>query len=85
MNNLIQLPNLDFHDVSSLFSCKDFDDSNILLTIMKVIYLRESLLVLIKEKLGLSEDEEIPENLIPSTFSTLKEETAMLDDESMLM
>jgi hypothetical protein len=38
--------------------------------------------VLIKQKSGLSEYEEIPEKLISSTFT---EETAMLDNEGLLM
>jgi hypothetical protein len=48
---------------------------------MKVICVGESFQVLIKEKHGLSEDEEIPEKLIPSVF---KEETAIIYIEGLL-
>jgi hypothetical protein len=49
---------------------------------MSFVQMGKSFQVIIKEKSGLSEDEEISEKVIPSTFN---EETAMLDNEGMLM
>ena len=39
MKNMIQLSNLDLHDVRNLFSCKDLHDSAYQDTIMKVLCL----------------------------------------------
>ena len=52
MKNMIQLSNLDLHDVSNLFSRKDLCDSNFQDTIMKVFCLGKCFQILIKEKSG---------------------------------
>jgi hypothetical protein len=49
---------------------------------MKVLCLGNCFQLLIKEKLGLSKDEEPPSHLIPTTF---KEETSILEDDGILM
>ena len=49
---------------------------------MKVLCLGKCFQLLIKERSGLSKDEELPSHLIPTTF---KEETYILEDEGILM
>jgi hypothetical protein len=61
MKNMIQLSNLDLHDVSNLFSRKDLRDSNFQDTIMKVLCLGKCFQILLKEKSGLNQDQIIPE------------------------
>ena len=82
IKNMIQLSNLDLEDVGNLFSRKDLRDSNFQDTIIKVICLGKCFQHLIKDKSGISKNEDLPEHLIPSTF---KEETDLLDEESMLI
>jgi hypothetical protein len=79
---MIQLSNLDLHDVSNLFSRKDLRDSNFQDTIMKVLCLGKCFQILLKEKSGLNQDQIIPEQLIPSTF---QEETDLLNEGNMLV
>ena len=50
--------------------------------LLKVLCLGKCFQHLIKEKSGLCKNEDLPEHLIPSTF---KEETDLLDEESMLI
>ena len=82
IKNMIQLSNLDLEDVSNFFSRKDLCDSVFQDTLMKVLCLGKCFQHLVKEKSGLSKNEDLPEHLIPSTF---KEETDLLDEESMLI
>ena len=49
---------------------------------MKVLCLGKCFQLLIKERSGLSKDEELPSHLIPTTF---KEETSILEDEGILL
>ena len=49
---------------------------------MKVLCLGKCFQLLIKERSGLSNDEELPIHLIPTTF---KEETSILEDEGILI
>ena len=79
---MIQLSNLDLHDVSNLFSLKDLRDSAFQDTIMKVLCLGKCFQIFIKEKSGLNQDQVLQELLIPSTF---QEETYFLDEGSMLL
>ena len=57
MKNMIQLSNLDLHDVSNLFSRKGLRDSNFQDTIIKVLCLGKCFQILIKEKSGLNQDQ----------------------------
>jgi hypothetical protein len=82
IKNLIQLSNLDLENVSNFFSRKDLRDSAFQDTLMKVLCLGKCFQHLIKERSGLRKNEDLPEHLIPSTF---KEETELLDEESMLI
>ena len=82
MNNMIQLSNLELHDVINLFSRKDLRDSTFQDTIIKVLCLGKCFQILIKEKSGLNQDQVLQEQLIPSTF---QEETDFLDEGSMLL
>jgi hypothetical protein len=77
---MIQLSNLDFEDVSNLFSRKDLRDSVFHDTIIQVLCLGKCFQHLLKEKAGLDENEDIPDHFIPDTF---KQETDLLDEESM--
>jgi hypothetical protein len=80
VKNLIQLSNLNFEDVSNLFSRKDLRDSVFQDTIIKVSCLGTCFQHSIKEKSGLDENEDITDHFIPNTF---KQETDLLDEESM--
>ena len=82
IKSMIQLSNLDLSDVIAFFSRKDLQDSDFQETIMKVLCLGKCFQLLIKERSGLSKDEELPSHLIPTT---LKEETSILEDEGILM
>ena len=77
MKNMIQLSNLDLHNFSNLLSCKVLHD-----TTMKFLCLGKCFQVSIKEKSGLNQDGDLPEQLTPSTF---KEETDFIDEENMLI
>ena len=79
IKNMIQISNLDLEDVSNFFSRKDLRDSAFQDTLMKVLCLGKCFQHLVKEKSGLSKNEDLPEHLIPSTF---KEETDLLDEEA---
>ena len=68
MKNMIQLSNLDLHDVSNLFFRKDLCDSTFQNTIIKVLCLGKCFQILIKEKSGLNQDQVLQEQLIPSTI-----------------
>ena len=57
MKNMIQLSNLDLHDVSNLFSRKDLRDSAFQYTIVKVLCLGKCFQILIEEKSGLNQDQ----------------------------
>ena len=82
MKDTIQLSNLELHDVSNLFSCKDLRDSTFQDTIIIVLCLGKCCQILIKEKSGLNQDQILQEQLIPSTF---QEETDFLDEGSMIL
>jgi hypothetical protein len=77
---MIRLSNLDFEDVSNLFSRKDLRDSVFQDTIIKVLCLGKCFQYLIREKSELDENEDIPKQFLPDTF---KQETDLLDEESM--
>ena len=62
IKNLIELSNLDVEDVGNLFSCKDLRDSNFQDTIIKVLCLGKCFQHLIKDKSGLSKNEDLPEH-----------------------
>jgi hypothetical protein len=77
---MIHLSNLEFDELSSLFSSRDLRDSNFQDTIIKVLNLGKSFLNLIKESHGLNEDDVIAEHMIPTTFN---EETEYLSDSNL--
>ena len=73
---MIQLSNLELHDVSNLFSRKDLRDSTFQDTIIKFLCLGKCFQIIIKGKSGLNQDQVLQEQLIPSTF---QEEADFLD------
>jgi hypothetical protein len=81
IKNLIHLSNLELNELSSLFSCRDLQDSNFQDTIIKVLCLGgKPYFNLIKDNHGLHEDNVIAEHMIPTTFN---EETQFLSDNSL--
>jgi hypothetical protein len=80
IKNIIQLSNLDLHDLGNMFSRQDLRDSVFQDSIIKVICLGECFKTLIKEKSGLDNDADVTELLIPSTFD---EETNFLNTEKI--
>ena len=63
MKNMIHLSNLNLHDASNLISRKDLHDSAFQDTIMKVLCLGKCFQILINEKSGLNEGEDLPKHL----------------------
>jgi hypothetical protein len=80
IKNMIQLSELDFHDVLNLFPRQDLRESVFQDSVIKVLYLGRSFKLLIKEKAGLDEQKDVAKSLIPSTF---EEETSFLDEDGM--
>jgi hypothetical protein len=68
--NIIQLSNLELHDVSDLFSRKDLRDSDTIIRILCLGKCLQSLQILIKEKSGSIHDQFLQRvaNSIPSDF-----------------
>jgi len=81
VKNMIQLSDQDIDDVTNLFSRQDLRNPNFQDAIIKVLCLGKCFKLLIKEKHGF-ENDEVPEKLIPSTFS---EENAFLDPDNMVI
>jgi hypothetical protein len=77
---MIQLSNLDLHDLENMFSRQDLRDSVFQDSIIKVICLEKCFKTLIKEKSGLDDDADVTEQLIPSTF---EEETHFLSTDNI--
>ena len=69
MKNMIQLSNLDLHDVSNLFSRKGLPYSAFQDTIMKVLWLGKCFQILIKEKSGLNQDQVLQRAVNPIYLS----------------
>ena len=80
IKNMIQLSELDFHDVVNLFPRQDLRESVFQDSVIKVLCLGWSFKFLIKEKAGLDELTDEAKSLIPSTF---EEETSFLDEDGM--
>jgi hypothetical protein len=80
IKNMIQLSELDFHDVVNLFPRQDLHESVFQDSVIKVLYLGRSFELLIKEKAGLDEQTDVAKSLIPSTF---EDETSFLDEDGM--
>jgi hypothetical protein len=80
MKNMTQLSNLDLDDICNLFSRKDLSDSDFQDTIVKVLCLGKSFQISIREKYGLKENNDVTDQLIPSTFN---EETDFLSGNNM--
>jgi hypothetical protein len=80
IKNMIQLSELDFHDVVNLFPRQDLRESVFQDSVIKVLCLGRSFKLLIKEKAGLDEQTDVAKSLIPST---LEEETSFLDEDGM--
>jgi hypothetical protein len=74
IKNMIQLSELDFHDVVNLFPRQDLRESVFQDSVIKVLCLGQSFKLLIKENAGLDEQTDVAKSLIPSTF---EEETGM--------
>jgi hypothetical protein len=68
IKNIIQLSNLNLHDLGNTFSRQVLRDSVFQDSIIKVLCLGECFKTLIKEKSGLNNDADVTERLIPSTF-----------------
>jgi hypothetical protein len=69
VRNMIQLSDQDPHDVTSIFSRQDLRDSSFQDFIIKILCLGKCFHLVLKEIHGLGEHDNIPMNLIPSTFS----------------
>ena len=67
----------DIDDVTNLFSRQDHRNPNLRDAIIKVLCLAKCFKLFIKDKYGL-ENDEVPETLIPSSFS---EENAFLESD----
>jgi hypothetical protein len=80
VKNMIQLSNLDLHDLGNMFSRQDLRDSVFQDSIIKVICLGKCFKTLIKEKAGLDIHADVTEQLIPSTF---EEETNLLNTDNI--
>jgi hypothetical protein len=80
IKNMIQLSELDFHDVVNLFPRQDLRESVFQDSVIKVLCLGRSFKLLIKENAGLDEQTDVAKSLIPSTF---EEETSFLDEDGM--
>jgi hypothetical protein len=80
IKNIIQLSNLDSHDLGNMFSRQDLRDSVFQDSIIKVPCLGKCFKTLIKQKYGLNNDADVTERLIPSTFD---EETNFLSTENI--
>ena len=80
IKNMIQLSELDFHDVVNLFPRQDLRESVFQDSVIKVICLGCSFKLLIKENAGLDELTDVAKSLIPSIF---EEETSFLDEDGM--
>jgi hypothetical protein len=65
IKNIIQLSNLELHDLGNKFSRQDLRDSVFQDSIIKFICLGECFKTLIKEKSGLHDDADVTERLIP--------------------
>jgi hypothetical protein len=76
---MIQLSDLDLHEVENLFPHKDLRDYVFQYAIIKELCLGRCFKLIIKEKAGLDEHIQVA-NLIPST---LEEETIFLDADGM--
>ena len=81
VKNMIQLSEQNIDDVTNLFSRQDLRNPNFQDAIIKVLCLGKCFKLLIKEKYDL-ENDKVPEELIPSTFS---EEDAFLDPNNMVI
>ena len=68
IKSMIQMSNLDLNDVIASFLFKDLRESDFQETMMKLLRLGKCFQLLIKERSGLSKDEELPSHLIPTTF-----------------
>jgi hypothetical protein len=77
---MIQLSALDLYEVGNLFSRQDLRDSAFQDSIIKVLCLGKCFKILIKEKSGLDEHENVTEKLIQSTF---EEETNLLNADGI--
>jgi hypothetical protein len=80
IKNIIQLSNLNLHDLGNMFSRQDLRDSVFQDSIIKALCLGKFFKTLIKEKCGLDDDSGVTERLIPSTFD---EETNFLSTENI--
>jgi hypothetical protein len=77
---MIQLFELDFHDVVNLFPLQDLLELVFQNSVIKVLCLGQSFALLIKEKAGLDEQTDIAKSLIPFIF---EEETSFFDEDGM--
>jgi hypothetical protein len=79
---MIQLADLELHEVGNLFSRQDLSNSVFQNSIIKILCLEKYFKMLIQEKSSLSNQADVPEKLIPSTF---EEETSFLNEDNMLI
>jgi hypothetical protein len=82
VKNMIQLSDQDLNDITSLFSRQDLRDPTFQDSIIMILCLGKCFKLVLKEIHGLGEHDNIPEKLIPSTFS---EETMVLDTDNILI
>jgi hypothetical protein len=82
VKDMIQLSDQDLHDATSLFRCQDLRHPNFQDSIIKILCLGKCFKLVLNEIHGLGEHDDIPGQLIPSTFS---EENAFLDADNMII
>jgi hypothetical protein len=80
--NMTQLPDQVLQDVVNLFSRLDLRIPNFQDAVIKTLCLGKCFKLLVKEKYGLGERDEVPEKLIPSTFS---DENVFLESDNMVI
>jgi hypothetical protein len=77
---MIQLSELDFHEVVNLFPRQDLRESVFQDSVIKVLCMGRSFKLLIKENVGLDEQTYVAKSLIPAIFEG---ETSFLDEDGM--
>jgi hypothetical protein len=82
VKNMVQLSDQDLHDATGQCPRQDLRDPNFQDSIINISCFGKCFKLVLKKIHGLGEHDDIPEQLIPSTFS---EENAFLDADSMLI
>jgi hypothetical protein len=75
IKNMIQLSELAFHEVVTLFPRQDLGESVFQDSVIKVLCVGRSFKLLVKEKAGLDEQPDIAKGLIPSESIVIQSRT----------